>query len=197
MPWKTHWMSWTRIYNIWTEMKQRCENPKCKSYRYYWGRWIRIEWNSFEEFYNDMYPTYEEWLSIERIDTNGNYCKWNCKRATREEQMNNTRQNTKYKYWVSFVELAEKYNLSCSHIKNLVRKFWHDINKTIEYLEHDKREYEMYQWKTAEERARKLWWHSWASFRQRLQRNWYSLEEFVEWFLSGKYKKRCGNYYKN
>ena len=26
MPWKTHWMSWTRIYNIWTEMKQRCEN---------------------------------------------------------------------------------------------------------------------------------------------------------------------------
>ena len=29
------------------------------------------------------------------------------------------------------------------------------------------------------------------------QRNWYSLEEFVKWFLSGKYKKRCGNYYKN
>ena len=67
MPWKTHWMSWTRIYNICTEMKQRCENHKCKSYRYYWGRWIKIEWNSFEEFYNDMYPTYEEWLSIERI----------------------------------------------------------------------------------------------------------------------------------
>jgi len=144
-----------------------------------------------------MHPTYKEWLTLDRINTDGNYCKSNCRWTDRKEQMNNTRQNTKYKYWYDFRELAKKYNLSRSHIKNLVGKFWHDIDKTIDYLEHNKREYEMYQWKTAEEWSRELGFSSGASFRQRMQRNWYTLEEFVEWVLSGKYKKRCGNYYRN
>lgn len=185
-----------KLKHCWWNINRRCNNPKSKDYKYYWWRWIKCEWKSFDEFYKDMWDSFREWLTIDRIDTNWNYCKSNCRRATRAEQAHNTRQTTKSRYGIDFYELAKKYNLSRSHIKNLVRKLWHDIDKTINYLEHDKREYETYQWKTAEERARELWWHSWASFRQRLQRNWYSLEEFVKWFLSGKYKKRCGNYWR-
>lgn len=38
-----------------------------------------------------------EGMSIERINVDGNYEKDNCKWATQKEQMNNTRNNIKYR----------------------------------------------------------------------------------------------------
>jgi len=90
--WKIyHWMSRTKIFNVYSAMRQRCINTKDKRYKDYWGRWIHCLWNSFEEFYNDMQSTYKEWLSIDRIDNDGNYCKENCRWSTKIEQRANTR----------------------------------------------------------------------------------------------------------
>ena len=62
----------TRIYRIWRTMKQRCTNPKNISAKEYLERWITYcdEWENFEAFYKDMWGTYKEWLTLERIDNN-------------------------------------------------------------------------------------------------------------------------------
>lgn len=95
----THWMSRTRIYRIYRLMIDRCTNTKNKYFNHYWWRWIKCLWNSFEEFYKDMWIMYnkhceEYWekeTTIERVDVNWNYCKENCTRATRKEQAKNKR----------------------------------------------------------------------------------------------------------
>lgn len=95
---KKHWMHNTRIYKIYQWIQQRCYNPKASWYKYYWWRWIRCEWKSFEEFYKDMKKWYLDNLTIERIDNNLNYCKENCKWITLSEQLKNRRNTVKLKY---------------------------------------------------------------------------------------------------
>lgn len=40
------------IYWAWKAMKQRCKNPKCKAYKNYGARGIKVcnEWEKFEPF---------------------------------------------------------------------------------------------------------------------------------------------------
>lgn len=90
----THGMSKTRIYQIWTDLKRRCYNPKNKRYNRYGGRGIRVceEWrNDFQSFYDwSMEHGYSENLSIDRIDVDGNYEPSNCRWITMKEQQRNT-----------------------------------------------------------------------------------------------------------
>lgn len=94
-----HGMHKSRIYNIYICMKERCYNPKATSYENYGGRGIRIcpEWlgeNGFMNFYNwSMEHGYSKELSIDRIDSNGNYEPNNCRWETSKSQNNNTRKN--------------------------------------------------------------------------------------------------------
>lgn len=80
----THWMTNTRIYQIYMGMKKRCENKLCEAYKYYGGKWIKIceRWNTFSNFLEDNKEKYADNLTIDRIDSNWGYEPSNCQWIT-------------------------------------------------------------------------------------------------------------------
>ncbi len=89
----THNLSNHRLYKIWHNMIQRCTNPKNTFYENYGERGIKVsnKWLDISNFINDMYPSYQEGLSMDRIDNNKGYSKDNCRWTTRSIQSRNTR----------------------------------------------------------------------------------------------------------
>lgn len=102
---KTHGMSYTRTYKIWSGIKDRCLNPNQTGYENYGGRGIKIceRWLRFENFHSDMGEAPNNY-SIERIDVDGNYCPENCKWIPENKQQINRRKVTEYKE-IDFNEL--------------------------------------------------------------------------------------------
>ncbi len=101
---KTHGMSHSKLYCKWNSMRRRCNEETHQAYQYYGGKGIHIcdEWNnSFEAFRDWAYETgykEESKLSIDRIDSNGDYSPDNCRWATNKVQANNTSSNIMFEH---------------------------------------------------------------------------------------------------
>lgn len=97
----THGKSKTSLYNKWHGIKQRCENQNNSCFKDYGGRGIKLcdEWQNFDSFQEwALENGYQDELTIERINNNGNYEPGNCKWVTRKEQGNNKRNNRLLSY---------------------------------------------------------------------------------------------------
>lgn len=103
---KTHGMGHTRINNIWSGIITRVRNGNTAYTRYYKGKGITVSksWLKFENFYKDMGESYNKHCkkygikdtTIDRIDSNKEYSKKNCKWSTVAEQNRNKKNNIKY-----------------------------------------------------------------------------------------------------
>jgi hypothetical protein len=95
---RTHGQSKTRVYWIWQAMISRCHDQRDKSYPRYGGRGTSVcqEWrDSFESFSDHMGPR-PEGLTLDRINSGGNYEPGNMRWATYKQQARNTRRNHLY-----------------------------------------------------------------------------------------------------
>ena len=124
-----HNKSRTRLYKIWCDMIQRCHNPKQKVYKWYGAIGIKV----CEERKND-YTLFEKWalengyddvLTIDRIDFNGNYEPNNCRWVSMKEQSRNKKDTIKIEYkgktqclldWCK--ELGKNYQTTINRINN-------------------------------------------------------------------------------
>ena len=139
---KTHYMSYSRIYNTWSGIKQRCLNPKATGYQYYGGRGIKMcdEWqNDFMNFYNwSMINGYGKNLTIDRIDVNGNYEPNNCRWITQQDQYKNTRKSRyiTYKGQTKILkDWCRELKLNYSTIRQRIINFHYTIEQAFEGMD--------------------------------------------------------------
>lgn len=124
-------LSYPRIYRIWENMKDRCFNLNNERSKDYGDRGITVcdEWkNSFETFAIwALENGYEENLSIDRIDVDGNYEPSNCRWITMFEQMSNMRKNVYVTYKGRTETLSEwcrLLNLKYSTVAYRLKSGW-------------------------------------------------------------------------
>lgn len=96
-PSYSHGLTRTRLYRIWCNIKTRCYNPNAENYNFYGGKGVTVcdEWlHDFQTFYDlAMTSGYADNLTIDRKDSDLNYCPENCEWITQSE--NATRANIK------------------------------------------------------------------------------------------------------
>lgn len=128
-----------KLYSVWSNMKNRCNNPRCKDYKYYGERGIKVceEWNEYMNFRNWAYQNgYKEGvgLSIDRIDHNGPYTPDNCRWANRKIQANNMSSNhliTIDGETKTLTEWAESYGLKPRVVEARIQSYGWDVIEAL------------------------------------------------------------------
>lgn len=131
-------LSHTRMYKIWDSMRYRCKSDEPKKRRNYKERGIKVcdEWQKdFMAFRKwALENGYQDNLTIDRIDVNGDYEPSNCRWVTIESQQRNKR-NT---HFITFngetkplAEWAEIYSLNQNRLRCRIYAGWTDPKEIL------------------------------------------------------------------
>ena len=114
----------TRLYKIWHSMLYRCENHKAASFSIYGARGISVcdAWHDYLTFKNwALANGYNDALTIDRKDNDGNYSPENCRWVDRKTQARNTRRNV-YLGGKTLVELCEEHGAKYSRVYSRIKR---------------------------------------------------------------------------
>lgn len=131
-----HGKSRTKLNAVWQAMKQRCYNSNNINYTYYGGRGISVcnAWrNSMINFYDwAINNGYNEGLSIDRIDVNGNYEPSNCRWVKMDIQCRNKTANVFIEYNgenLCLQDWSNKLGINISTLNKRLKKW--DLEKAL------------------------------------------------------------------
>lgn len=120
-------------------MKNRCNNPNTERFKDYGARGIKVcdEWeHDFQAFYDwSMSHGYEEHLTIDRINNDGNYEPSNCRWTTQLVQGNNCRHNHLITYkgeTHSMSDWARILGVSFHLLSNRINRYGWDVERAFE-----------------------------------------------------------------
>lgn len=111
-------------------MHERCSKSSSKSFKDYGGRGIRVcdAWNEFTVFRDWAVSNgYSDELTIDRINSNGNYEPANCRWATRTEQNNNKRNTpwiTVHGQTMSLASAARRFGINHGTLVGRLGRGW-------------------------------------------------------------------------
>lgn len=116
-------------YYSYGHMVQRCLNHKCKDYKDYGGRGVKVcdRWlgpDGFTNFMEDMGKRPKDGYSLDRIDVDGDYEPSNCRWANDWTQANNKRGKSLATRGVYQEKRSNRYvaNIKIGHIRK-TKKF--------------------------------------------------------------------------
>jgi hypothetical protein len=120
----------SRTYRIWKGMKTRCSNPKSENYKWYGGRGITVceRWMKFENFLADMGEV-PEGMTIDRIDSNLNYCPENCRWADMTTQANNKKNTVRLTFNGKKVPLTDVAKMLGVEYNNLRQSLYRNAKR--------------------------------------------------------------------
>ena len=135
-----HTYAQSKLYRLWSGIKSRCNNKKCKNYKDYGARGIKMcnEWlDNFQTFHDwATNNNYQEGLQIDRIDNNKGYSPNNCRFITPKENSNNRRNTinvTLNNITKTLSEWCEILNINyCTAYKRIYNYNW-SIEKALNY----------------------------------------------------------------
>lgn len=130
-----HGLHGSRVYQIWADMRRRCQTPSCGSYEEYGRRGIKVcqRWERFVLFLEDMGHPPTDKHELDRVDNNGHYEPDNCRWATEKTQARNRRSNRILDFQgesMAVVQWSEKLGISQSVINSRLRNGW-SVERTL------------------------------------------------------------------
>lgn len=138
-----HGFSKSRLYGVWRNMRNRCNNKNTDSYKYYGAKGVSIcdEWNDFAKFKDWAYENgYDEnaihgSCTLDRIDVCGNYSPDNCRWVSMKEQANNRSSNVNIRYdgdSHTVAEWSDITGINASTIRARLNRGWEESDALAE-----------------------------------------------------------------
>lgn len=123
-----------KLHEVFLSIKQRCNNPRSKSYKNYGGRGIKVcdEWGDRKFGYRRFEKWalgngYREGLSIDRIDNDKGYSPENCRWADWKTQSNNKRTNRVFDVdgaEMTLKQISESFGVPYDLLRLRIKRGW-------------------------------------------------------------------------
>lgn len=126
-----------RIFSIWSNMIDRCKNPNRKDSNCYFEKGIRVckEWGKYESFESwALQNGYSDNLTIDRINSDGNYEPANCRWITIQEQQRNKCTNAMFTHngvTKCLTDWADELGINRGTLESRINKLGYSFDEAI------------------------------------------------------------------